>query len=389
MRVGFDSAGWEMRALVAAASAGADGDAAALREHAARGCDWQRVVELAETHSLRTLLYRRVSDAVGEAAAPAAVRALAQPFRANAIRNLQAVAEIRSIVGLLAAAGIPALALKGPALAVSAYGDLTLREFSDVDMLVPRAALEAALAALAGAGYRVTDAPAARWLPGTMEVALMRGSGGLTIDLHWRLIPKYFGSVPEDSLCAEARSVEIAGARIPVLAPEAELVFLAVNGARECWPTLRAVADVAHLVRSQPLDWGRAGELAAASGASRALAVALLLAGSLLQAPVPEEVLKRAEAVRAARPLAERFAARLLENRPDVSGTLGEAALHLSQLASPVQKASYIVRRMCQPSQLDAQWLPLPRRLSAAYYLVRPVRLALRCVGLAAKRSAA
>jgi hypothetical protein len=173
------------------------------------------VVELAEMHSLRTLLYRRVSDAVGEAAAPAAVRALEQRFRANAIHNLQAVAEIRSIVGLLAAAGVPALALKGPALAVSAYGDLTLREFSDVDMLVPRAALEAALAALAGAGYRITDPPAARWLPGTMEVALMRDSGGLMIDLHWRLMPNYFGSLPEESLCAEARSVEIRARAFP------------------------------------------------------------------------------------------------------------------------------------------------------------------------------
>jgi hypothetical protein len=201
-------------------------------------------------------------------------------------------------------------------------------------------------------------------------------------------MPNYFGSLPEEPLCARARSLEIAGARIPVLAPEAELLFLAVNGARDCWPTLRAVADLAHLVRSQPLDWGRVSDLAAASGASRALAVALLLASSLLEAPVPEEVLRRAEAVRAALPLAERFAARLLENQPDVSGTLGEATLHLRQLAGAVQKVSYIVRRVCQPSQLDAAWVSLPRRLSAAYYLVRPVRLALRCVRLAAKRAA-
>ena len=39
-------------------------------------------------------------------------------------------------------------------------------------------------------------------------------------------------------------------------------------------------------------------------------------------------------------------------------------------------KAHYLWRRALQPNQKDAEWVRLLQRLSAAYYVVRPLRLA-------------
>ena len=54
----------------------------------------------------------------------------------NARHALLLAGELRRLMGALQAAGVSALAYKGPALAVRAYGHLALRTYSDLDLLV-------------------------------------------------------------------------------------------------------------------------------------------------------------------------------------------------------------------------------------------------------------
>ncbi len=45
-------------------------------------------------------------------------------------------AELKAVMGWLEAGDVPAIAYKGPTLAAWAYGDIALREFCDLDILV-------------------------------------------------------------------------------------------------------------------------------------------------------------------------------------------------------------------------------------------------------------
>ena len=60
---------------------------------------------------------------------------------------------LAEIADCFASAGVPAMALKGPALAISAYGDLAMRVFADLDFMVRVEDLPRAAAALGRAGY--------------------------------------------------------------------------------------------------------------------------------------------------------------------------------------------------------------------------------------------
>ena len=369
----------EMRVLLAAVSARPGGHRKALEEFAAEGCDWASVLQLADKHGLGPLAAWLISETLSDSLPAEVLSLLRQRVQQSAGRNLTAVVELRRIFGALNAAGVPAILLKGLSLAERSYGNLALREFADLDVLIDEAQLEGALAALREAGYCSTDPPNVRWLPGTMETSISRESSGWNVDLHWRLLPRYFGAVREARLRAEPSPMDIAGSPMPVLGAEAELVFLAANGARECWSVLRAPGDIAYLVRSRTMDWRRVEEFAADARTGRALSVALLLAERLFDAPVPAAVLRRAESDRAANKLAGYFAARLLSSEPDMSSAPHEAMLQMRQLSTVAQRLGYAIRRIFEPSQLDAFWLPLPRRLTPAYYFLRPVRVSLQC----------
>src|SRR5579863_3082612 len=79
--------------------------------------------------------------------------ASATELRARAAHKMGLTAELIALTNAFKAAEIPVLPHKGPLLAQAAYGDLALREFTDLDLLIHAADLPRAIAMLADHGY--------------------------------------------------------------------------------------------------------------------------------------------------------------------------------------------------------------------------------------------
>ena len=100
--------------------------------------DWLLVTERAIQNRVLSLLYRNVSATCPEAVPAPVLEQLRKHFNAVAARNRVRSQELRRLVEVLAGQGIRCVPFKGPTLAISAYQDLALREFSDLDILVHR-----------------------------------------------------------------------------------------------------------------------------------------------------------------------------------------------------------------------------------------------------------
>jgi hypothetical protein len=133
-------------------------------------------------------------------------------------------------------AGIPAVTLKGGALAAELYGDGALREYEDIDVLVELGQLAGAVAVAGSLGWRIgeTGGP----LP-TLHRALRHPRGMPPVELHWRI--HWY----ETSFSAELvrRSRMIDGLRR--LDPFDELAALLLFYARDGFAGLRLAADIA------------------------------------------------------------------------------------------------------------------------------------------------
>ena len=208
---------------------------------------------------------------------------MAEDFRAGATRSLHLTGELITLTKAFAKAEIPVLPHKGPLLAQAAYGDLALRQFNDLDLLVHPADLPRAIALLAKLGYLPPSELA--WLSpralrhwtGEMSYTSQHGTA---VDLHWRLTPiHYTVQLDPEILWRNIVSIRIAGSELPSLGPEALLLLLAVHGAKHCWESIGWLADVAWLLDANPhLDWQFAMKLADESSCQRPL----LLAASLV-----------------------------------------------------------------------------------------------------------
>jgi hypothetical protein len=361
----------ELDLLLACGSPPSESTRARISRLLAGPLDWPLLVELAGSHGLVPLLSRALAK---QASCPASAEIRAQAA-AHAMRSLRMAGELARILKAIEAAGVTAIAFKGPTLAYLAYGDLALRSFSDLDIFVPRAQLPIALDLLAADGYARKTAAWDIGFSGACEIALQHRDSRCEVDLHWLFSPPYF--LPFDSVRAMDRSIVLraGGLTARTLCPGDHLIYLCIHAAREGWPLARIPCDLAGIVARCDLDWDDLVRQAERTGCWRALAAGLDLAHGLCQAPIPPEVLRSVKQDRAVSRISAQAQLGLSRQASDPAWTPGGALLHLRTLESWRAKARYLWRRALQPNQLDAEWILLPQGLSAAYYVVRPLRV--------------
>lgn len=370
--------GREAEFLLALASA----SSADRREHLGRllaePSDWERLMLLAGEHGLMPPMYRWLSDGLAERVPSAVMRELRMAFHANALRSTHLARELVRLADLFARRGVPVLTFKGPVLAMLAYGDLAMRAFSDIDLLVKQQDIGAARELLASAGY-AREFPAIRpelseLLP-LPEETFRHESGLAVVDLHWGMAPHYYPYAGDIAGMFERSSqVELEGGRVNALGRDDHLLHLFFHATKDGWQTLGAVRDVAGFIRyAEDLDWAALMERASRGGSRRMLLVGAQLVHDLLEVPIPGFVLEAALRDAGTQAAVRRVRHRLTK-RP-TEGFFQEWMVPMYAVDGLWTKLHYMLGRSLAPTFLDCAWVAIPRRLFPLYYGVRILRI--------------
>ena len=122
----------------------------------------------------------------------------ARSSRCNTRRNLVANGRIVPHLAALEAAGVRAVPYKGPVLAAQAYGDIALRQFADLDIVVPQREIARPFRALASLGYRSDLDPSqardSRFIARGDVGQISFAAGGIVrpVELHTEKTLRYF-----------------------------------------------------------------------------------------------------------------------------------------------------------------------------------------------------
>ncbi|MCG6937629.1 MAG: nucleotidyltransferase family protein, partial [Gammaproteobacteria bacterium] len=262
--------------------------------------DWEFILVKAQPHALIPLLYRNLNRYCADLVPPAVLKQLESDNKVNADRNQKNTAEMIRVLREFKAANISAVPYKGPALAVLAHGDIELRKFWDLDIVIrPRDIIPAKMLLLS-LGYewrpmegQVTGRNEARNFRVWHEYSFIHPDTRAMIDLHWRITPSRFPfNVDLDDIWKQLQPARLLDEDIQTFPVEALLLFLCVHGCKDMWwRRIGWVCDISELITSNPdIDWSYCLELATQTGARRMFLLGLALAHELLQAPLPEQV---------------------------------------------------------------------------------------------------
>ena len=343
--------------------------------------DWDYLLDQAEENSVTPLLERQLQAAAPNSIPAAANERLKHASRANTVRCLFLTGELFKVLDLFRAHGIQGIPYKGPALAVQAYGDVALREFEDLDIIVRQRDLPKAHEAMLSLGYQ----PKFDWIlsPGA-SAALVPGEYNyrdegrrVMVELHTERTLRHFPVVPDlDDFARRLVPVSLSGREISTFAVEDLLPVLCIHGAKDFWERFSWIADISELIQGRPEpDWDQVMSQAAGLRALRMLALGLLLANTILDAPLPPEVLRRVQQDRVAGEVASEVKQRLLSRESRRLHAAGLVRFRRRMLPGTLAGWRYALRLAVVPAEEDWEMMRLPRALAPLYIALRPLRL--------------
>jgi len=255
--------------------------------------DWGRFAQLAQRHGVVPLVYPRLAGM-----GPRLTRSLPDLralYEANARQGLWLTKELFRILDRLKQSGITALPYKGPVLAAMLYGNVTMRQFVDLDLLIHPADLPRVRPALAELGYKpalsLTPREERAYLRSGYEYAFDGPRGANLLEIKWQILPRFYCVNFDFRDLFERAIVETLGSgAVRTLSHEDLLLVLCVHAAKHAWMQLSWLCDIASLARSKPLNWTVIGQRARQLRIQRIVAVTFLLAHRLLAAPLPQTV---------------------------------------------------------------------------------------------------
>ena len=345
--------------------------------------NWARVVQVARKHRVIPWVARyvqRFPDGV-----PDGIReSLHRLSKQIAMRSLLLTGELFRVLDLMANGGIRAIPFKGPMMGALCYGDLSLRECDDIDVLVPAQDVARATELLLTKGYDFVSP-----CSDSDQECLMRTGWAFTfvhertrlhLDLHWKFTPSGF-SFPFDvqRLWSRLKPVQLAGRQVLSFQPQDALLLHCVHGAKHQWVRLEWVYALAGFLRSNAdLDWEDVLRQASTLRAQRMLFLGLKLASDFFGAPIPPQVARRVELDGSVSTLVSLVHKGLVSEEEVPVLEAQKYAFHLRMRESWRDRLRYFVYRVsCEmtPTARDHEGIPLPAVLSGLYYVSRPFRL--------------
>ncbi len=355
-----------------------------LKRLLAQPLDWERLYRWSVRHGMVALVYRNLLQAAPDTLPALWRRRLESEARALAIHNLHQTRELLRLVTCLEGEGIPVLPFKGPALAALIYGDPAARIYVDIDLLVRRSDFRRARQVIESLGYRahkpLHGAEEEAYLDTQLGFEFVHESRDFIVELHWAFFYTIY-DLPLDptAIWARHQQVVFAGQTMRTMAPEDLLLYLVIHGNKHRWLKLTWVADVAELLRRYPeLDGAFVQQQAHRMGVERVLAIGLMLATELLDAPMPAG-LQRLGQQRVARRMARKVVARwMFREDADVRAFWPMFWYHFRERERWRHRLGYLkhhLQLILAPTEKDRAFCRLPDRFHFLYPIIRPVRV--------------
>lgn len=254
-----------------------------------------------ELRPIMPLLYRNLHSLGVEDSSLDGLKAL---YHLTGLENRKKFREAAGVLKTFHQEGIPTLVLKGLPLALLYYKDPGLRPMHDVDVMVPAPQAAAAIQILVREGwgsYDLTPEALNESLPMLPDCGFFRHAcgfrrkGGISIDLHWRLLRECSYRWADNPFWDSAIPFIIHGEKTCSLNTTDQLFHILVHGQGHRDGRLQWIADAAVLLSEAhaDVDWERVVSIARERRVNLCVREGLRHLKEILDIPLPASFLQK------------------------------------------------------------------------------------------------
>jgi len=178
-------------------------------------------------------------------------------------RNMVLYEHLKNIVNIFSKEGIEVIALKGILMAESIYGDIALRQMSDIDLLLKEHEAEKAWNILKAHGYQYQEFHKTEFITNLNDHKHMPQliMNGIQVELHYRTHIRYRGfDIKMEDYWAKSQPVVLNGVSLRKLCPEHQIQHSFIHldeHFSDGKPQIYGFIDIAGVIEkySSEIDW--------------------------------------------------------------------------------------------------------------------------------------
>ena len=352
-----------------------------VRALAKRQLDFNYLFSTAQAHGLLPLLQKHLTTAASDVVPGHLLSRLKRESVANSQNILHLISRQLRIHKVFKENRVPVAIFKGPLLSQIVYGEISLRQAGDIDILINRENFGQAKTLLESLGYQMapnlTPAQLASHLSNHCEIQFMRDDWFTVVDLHWELAPRSFVfKLRANEVMSRLQSVPLAGTQVETFCAEDLVLYQAMHGAKHVWRRMERIAALAESLRAMPeVNWDTVVARAERVHATRILGLGLRLVEQCSDVHPPLRVLATLDSQGVMR----QIATTIRENIFSTPGPANSTETNFFNLHVMDRKRDALLAALhaiIVPTLTDWEAVALPAPLHSLYYAVRPLRLA-------------
>lgn len=291
-------------------------------------------------------------------------------------RNMLMTSELIRIVKLLKENNIEALAFKGPTLSQMAYGDITLRQYGDLDILVKKENIYKIDSLLKDLGYqrllKLTPIQEKVYIQNSQDLGFYHPKSAVLFEMHWSLLNEdYPLKINLDTIWKTPQTININQQKIKTFPTEELLMYLCIHGSKHLWERIEWIKDIDLLIRKEDIDWEKIIKKIDGSGFEVMIYLGLSLSMQLFNTPLPKNITDHISNMESLNTLS----VFVLQSWQDPKNVFQETHTMLKFFPGIKEKSLYLHKILIKPSLNDYWFVDLPKSLYWVYYFVHPYLL--------------
>lgn len=336
---------------------------------------WDILVQNAVQQNVFMILYQTLKATHSEVIPSVIFQRIELEAQKRLTYNLFLTNKLLQVLNLLAEHNIQAIPFKGPIWANLAYGNMGLRDFCDLDILVRPQDFSKAKDVLIEQGYY--DKHFGKLEESIGQAQMVLPDSRVNIDVHYQLTPQFFYlQIETEPFFEGLQTLSVAGKQVVTFSPENSLALSYIQGAKDSCNTLKRICDFGALMQTYPeANWQEVMAKCGTDESDRIFWLGIAIAQTYLQIPLPEilsEKLKQfPEVVKVARQHEEYMYHKNIE----YGYIFFIISLWEKRENTLWSRLQYWLKIIFRVNARDRELFPLPDLLFFLYYPLRIVRL--------------
>lgn len=300
-------------------------------------------------------------------------------------QNMLMTAELIKITKLLEEHGIESIPFKGPTLSHIAYGDITLRQYVDLDILIDKKNIKNVYDILIDNDFQVKfDKKFLNneiFIDTNSDIQFFNKKNNILIEVHWKLFRNQFSKkVNLKEIIYNTKNIFINNIKIEIFSNEVLLVYLCMHGSKHFWERIEWILDIDKLVRVSPdLNWNKIIELSELFESSIMVNLGLYLSHKYFGTKIPANFCTKKRIVYCQ--MLEKKVLDIMNNniQTEFERNFTSFKFHYYLNDNVIHRLKFLYRTFLPLKDTDISF-NLPKYLKIGYFILKPFRLLIKYI---------